>query len=72
MQVGRRLYFRGQYAACKHGEDLPNPLSGHLQEFAISIWHPSIFEKIRKKRTPTVWQTNLAKIATCHISPPHA
>ena len=26
MQVGRRLYFRGQYAACKQGEDLPSSL----------------------------------------------
>jgi len=26
MQAGRRLYFRGQYAACKQGEDLPSLL----------------------------------------------
>ena len=25
MQAGRRLYFRGQYATCKQGEDLPSP-----------------------------------------------
>ena len=30
------------------------------------------FWENKEKRTPTVWQTNLAKISTWHISSPHA
>ena len=45
MQAGRRLYFHGQYATCKQGEDLPSPLSEHLQRFGNWTWHPKFLPK---------------------------
>jgi len=45
MQAGRRLYFHGQYATCKQGEDLPSPLSEHLQRFGNWTWHPKFLRK---------------------------
>ena len=42
MQIGRRLYFHGQYAACKQRKDLPSPLC----QVAIYAWCGRVFAKL--------------------------
>jgi len=67
MQAGRRLYFCGQYAACKQGEDLPSPFpSCHIcavrEVFAKLPYFAKSFAKLleecfkrfcQKSRMPT-------------------